>query len=700
MAELPSGTVTFLFTDIEGSSARWEGHPEAMRVALARHDALVRAPIVEHHGHVVKTMGDAFHAAFARATDAVLAALDAQRQLQAEPWGETGPLRVRMALHTGAAEERDGDYYGPALNRAARLVAIGHGGQVLLSDVVAGLVRDVMPAGVSPRDLGEHRLKDLSRPERVHEVVAPSLLSDFPRLTSLDGRRHNLPIQPTPLLGRENEVRAVRSLLLRDDVRLVTLTGPGGVGKTRLALQVMAELVDGFADGAYFVALAQIGEPELVPTTISQGLGLRDMGGYPVLESLREHLRTKRLLLLLDNLEHLLEAGAAIAELLSAGPGLKVLATSRSPLGLRGEHELEVPPLALPERRGTTASEVSRYGAVALFIARATAIKPDLGITDETVPAMVEICQRLDGVPLAIELAAARVRVLPPQAMLPRLGQRLRLLTGGARDLPARHRTLRQAIAWSYDLLDDEERALFRRLSIFVGGFTLGAGSWVLGAGSEHASPGTQYLEPGALDLVASLVAKHLLRRHDGLDGEPRFGMLETIREYGLEQLHAAGEAEPVRRLHAAYFLALAEEAAPELHGRDQLAWLRRLDAAHADLRAVLAWSRDGQVDEDVGLRVVGALAWFWYFRGFAAEGHGWAWAILAMPGAAARTVARAQALQAVSLLANMQADYTAQRSLAGESVAIFREHGGMRGAGRSLAEEAIGEANDGNRDV
>src|SRR4051812_16380200 len=386
MASLPSGTVTFLFTDIEGSTARWEHHPEAMRAALARHDALTRAAIAEHGGRVVKTMGDAFHAAFARAEDALAAAVDTQRSLLAESWGELGPLLVRMALHTGTAEERDGDYYGPPLNRAARLLTTGHGGQVLLSDVTAGLVRDDLRGGVQLLDLGEHRLKDLIRPERVFQVVAPGLREQFPALASLDARPNNLPVHATPLIGHEREVEALHALFARDDVRLVTLTGPGGVGKTRLALQVMAELVDGFADGAYFVALAQIGEPDLVPTTISQALGLRDMGGYPVLESLREHLRTKRLLLLPDNLEHLPEAGAAIADLLAAGPGLKVLATSRSPLGLRGEHELEVPPLALPERGGTTATEVSRYGAVALFIARATAIKPDLAVTDETVP--------------------------------------------------------------------------------------------------------------------------------------------------------------------------------------------------------------------------------------------------------------------------------------------------------------------------
>ena len=705
MIALPTGTVTFLLTDVEGSTALWEEAPEAMRAALARHDALFERAVGAYGGMHIRPRGegDSRFAVFSSAPGAVAAALAIQRAFAEESWPTPRPVTVRIGVHTGPAELLDGDYYGSTVNRCARIRAIGRGGQTLLSETTATQARDQLPEAAVLHDLGPYRLRDLAVPERLFQLTAPDLPARSPSVGASATVLHNLTVPPTPLIGREREVEALHALFARDDVRLVTLTGPGGVGKTRLALQVMAELVDGFADGAYFVALAQIGEPELVPITISQALGLRDMGSYPLLESLHEHLRRKRLLLLLDNLEQLPEAGSAVADLLAASPGLKVMATSRSPLNVRGEHELEVPPLALPERGGSAAGDVSRYGAVALFIARATAIKPDFGITDESAPAMVEICQRLDGLPLAIELAAARVRVLPPQAMLPRLGQRLQLLTGGARDLPARHRTLRQAIAWSYDLLDDEERALFRRLSIFVGSFTLGAGCWVIGDGEadgSSSSPITDDLSPETLDLVASLVAKNLLRRDDTLEGEPRFTMLETIREYGLEQLQAAGEADPVRRRHAAYFLALAEEAAPELHGRDQLGWLRRLDAAHADLRAILAWSRDGQVDGDVGLRIVGALAWFWYFRGLAAEGHGWASAILAMPGAEARTVARAQALQAASLLANMQANYTAQSSLARESVAIFREHGEMGGAGRSLAGEAIGEMNLGNREA
>jgi len=687
MPELPSGTVTFLFTDIEGSTTRWEHQPEAMRAALARHDALLLAAIVDHGGYVVKTMGDAFHAAFSRAGDALAAALDAQRQLQAEPWGEIGPLRVRMSLHTGEAEERDGDYYGPALNRAARILSAGHGGQVLLSQTTYDLVRDASPDGATLVDLGKHRLKDLIRPERIFQVVATDLPSTFPPLQTLERRPHNLPIHPTALLGRGDEIARVRERLLRDDVRLLTLTGPGGIGKTRLSLQIAADAIDRFADGVFFVALAPISDPDLVASTIAQTLDVRLDARKPVIESLTEHLAGKQLLLQLDNFEQILPAASIVSELLSAAPRLKILVTSRAALQVRGEYEYPVPPLALPDHREVfTPATLSQYGAVALFIERAAAIKPDFAVTAENAPAIAETCHRLDGLPLAIELAAARIRLLTPQAILTRLERRLPLLTGGARDLPARQQTLRDAIAWSYDLLSPGEQTLYRRLSVFVGGCTLEAAEAVC---DPDASFGLDIL-----DGITSLAAQSIVRQVDGPDGEPRLTMLATVREYGLELLEASGEAGVIRSRHVAYFVSLAEEAVQKLFGPEQIAWLRRLDVDHDNLRAVLTWSQAGEIPVEIGLRLVGTLHAFWSKRGFLGESRGRVAALLAVPGAEAPTVGRARALWHAAWLAFHQADYAAGRSLAKESAQIHRRMNDLRGVGRALVVQALAEAN------
>jgi predicted ATPase len=541
-----------------------------MRVALARHDALIRAAIVEHGGHVVKTMGDAFHAAFSRATDALEAALDAQRRLQAEPWGEIGPLRVRMALHTGAAEERDGDYYGPALNRAARLLAAGHGGQALLSLATCELVRDALPTDVSVIDLGEHRLQDLIRPERVFQVTGPGLPTAFPPLRPLEARPHNLPVHPTALLGRDEAVSEVRALFARG-VRLVTLTGPGGTGKTRLSQQVAAELLDQLEDGVWLVELAPISDPALVPSTIAQALGLRDFGSNPALDVLREHLRGRSLLIVLDNYEQIIPAASVVSDLLAASPGLKVLVTSRESLRLRGEVEYAVQPLALPDTHITpTPASLSESAATALFVERAAAVRSGFAVTEANASAIAEVCRRLDGLPLAIELAAARVRLLTPEAIVSRLDRRLPLLTGGARDLPARQQTLRDTIAWSHDLLDEAERRLFRRLGVFVGGWTLeaaealvGDGAGVIGDGepvpwlplalTDTLALGETDGAPDVLSGLDSLVAKSLVKLEEEAGVEPRFRMLETIREYALDQLTASGEETIIRRRHLAW---------------------------------------------------------------------------------------------------------------------------------------------------
>jgi predicted ATPase/class 3 adenylate cyclase len=662
---MPSGTVTFLFTDIEGSTTRWEHRTAAMQAALARHDGLLRAAILEHDGHVVKTTGDGLHAAFSRAPDAVAAAVDAQHRLAAESWDEIGGLRVRMALHTGAADERDGDYYGPPLNRAARLLATGHGGQVLLSDVTAGLVRDDLSSGLHLRDLGEHRLKDLIRPERVFQLVMPGLSAEFPPLVSLDARPHNLPVQVTALLGREQDVQAVRSLLLRDGVRLVTLTGPGGTGKTRLSLQVAADLLEFFEDGAFVAELAPISDPDLVLSTIAQTLGVRDAGGRPVRDAIIDYLHDRRLLLLLDNFEQVLTAAPVVTDLLRACAGLSVLATSRAPLQIGGEHEFPVPPLALPEpvdlTRPMTAERLSQYAAVALFIERAVAVKPDFTVTNQSAPAIAEICVRLDGLPLAVELAAARTRLLSPDAMLARLGHGLALLTGGRRDLPARQQTLRGAIAWSHDLLDPDEQRLFRRLGVFVGGFTLDAAEAVCDVQGD--------LGIDVLDGLESLVSKSLVKQQAGATGDARFSMLETIREYAAEQLEASGKAAAIQERHTNHFLALAIASPRTPEGFD------RVEQDHDNLRAALQWLTE-QGDAERAMRLAAALTSLWGIRGYLTEGRDRLARALALPQAQVPADARAAALYASGRLAFNQSDYAAAQSFWERGLALWRELG------------------------
>ena len=470
MADLPTGTVTFLFTDVEGSTKLWERYPEAMRASMARHDEVLLGVMESSGGFVFKTVGDAFCVAFPSAPHALEAALAAQRALLSEGQEKTGPLRVRMALHTGSADERGGDYFGPPVNRVARLLSAGHGGQILLSSATKELVRDALPEGASLSDLGERRLKDLFRPERVFQLIAPELPTSYPPLKSLDARTNNLPAQPTPLVGRESELGEVRDLLRTEGVRLLTLTGPGGIGKTRLGLQVAAELLDKFEDGVFFVALATITDPALVASAIAEPLGVVEAGDQPLEEGLKDFLRSKELLLLLDNFEQVLGGAPLVGELLSACPKLNVLATSRSVLRVYGEQEYPVPPLELPRPgRLPPIDRLSQYEAVRLFIERAKAASPNFSVTDENAPAVAEICMRLDGLPLAIELAAARIKLLTPGAMLERLGSRLKLLGGGSRDLPERQRTLRGTIEWSHALLEEGERMLFARLAVFSG---------------------------------------------------------------------------------------------------------------------------------------------------------------------------------------------------------------------------------------
>jgi predicted ATPase/class 3 adenylate cyclase len=640
MTELPTGTVTFLFTDIEGSTQLLQRLGDVYADALGQSQALLRAAFAAHGGVEVDTQGDAFFVAFPTAPEAVAAA-DATRALAAHSWPADTRLRVRIGLHTGTAQVVGDHYVGLDVHRAARIAAAGHGGQILLSQTTRDLVASNLPVGASLRAVGAHRLKDLQEPEPLYQLLLPGLPADFPPLKTLDTHQHNLPVQLTPLLDRVEPLAALTALLRSPDVRLVTLTGRGGIGKTRLAVQVAAEVVDAFPDGVWFVRLSRLTDPGLVIPTVAQTLGLTEQGSQAIADMLRAHLAEKRLLLVLDNFEQVIGAAEEVAGLLGASPSLKALVSSRTPLRLRGEREYALGPLPLPTPGLQSPDRLAQYAAVALFIERAQAARADFTMTAANAPAIAAICARLDGLPLAIELAAARVKVLPPEALLARLTAQLAqltLLTGGARDLEERQQTMRAAIAWSEDLLTPEERALFRRLAVFVGGATLAAVEAVCAAPADVL--GVQTLGADLLDGLSALVDHSLLQqREEG--GEPRFGMLQVIREYALERLAASGEAEAVRQAHAQvrqahaqYYLTLAERAEPELIGPEQRRWLDQLEREHDNLRAALTWARErGEVE--TGLRLVVALRRFWERRSPPREGRAWVEALLVLEAAA-----------------------------------------------------------------
>ncbi|MGA7731960.1 MAG: tetratricopeptide repeat protein [Chloroflexia bacterium] len=614
MEKLPSGTVTFLFTDIEGSTKRWEEQPGAMRGDLARHDALLKEIFTAHEGYVFKTIGDAFCVAFARASDAIVATVEAQQALHKGQWEVVGGIKVRMALHTGMTEERDGDYFGPAVNRVARLLSAGHGGQVLLSLTTEELVNSVLPPGTRLEDMGEHCLKDLQRPEHIYQLRIESLPQNATPLKTLNYRPHNLPLQSTPFIGRAREVEFLKKQLQRDDMRLMTLTGLGGTGKTRLSLQVGAEMIDNFNDGVFFVALANELDPSSVASAIAGALSVAEVDGRSLVDSLKDHLKEKQMLLILDNFEQVLGATMLISTFVSGCANLKLLVTSRSALRIYGEKEHAVPPMALPDpRRKVSLETLLENETIQLFLNRAQAVKPDFELTTENAAAVVAICNKLDGLPLALELAAARIRLLPPQTMLARLESRLKILTGGAKDLPARQQTLRAAIDWSYDLLSAEDRALFRRLAVFVSGCTLEA--------MESVCIIEDSTEIDVLNETESLVSKSLLRQDVQDDGEPRFTMLETVREYAHERLLESGEEQMVHEQHLAHYMALAEEAEPQLAGAAQATWLNRLELEHDNMRVALTWALANNCIEQA-LRIAGALARFWVVRSYLTEGR------------------------------------------------------------------------------
>jgi predicted ATPase/class 3 adenylate cyclase len=664
-------TVTLLFTDIEGSTRLLSQASDRYTEALEAHRRILRAAF--SGGREMRTEGDSFFIVFASVREAVAGAVRAQRELTAHAWPDGCAVRVRMGLHTGEATPTGDDLVGLDVHRAARIAAAAHGGQVIISDATRAVLGAALPEGVTLRDLGEHRLKDLAQPERLYQLLADGLRSEFPPLRSLDATPNNLPLQLTSFVGREREIARAKQLLER--TRLLTLTGPGGTGKTRLSLQLAADVADAFVHGVYFVPLAAITDAGLVPSAIAQALGLTDSGARPPLERVIEHVRDKRLLLLLDNFEQLTSASDVLGTLLKAAADLKIVVTSRAVLRVYGEQEFSVPPLALPDKTAQTADSVSQYEAVRLFIERAVAVKPDFNVTNENAPAIAEICARLDGLPLAIELAAARIKVLAPQAMLARLERRLSMLSSGSRDLPARQQTLRGAIAWSYDLLDEGGRRLFARFAVFVRGGALEQVEAVCGPAEE--------IGADVLDGIAALVDHSLLRTLAQAKQE-RYLMLQTIREFALERLEAGGEAETIRARHARAFLELAERAGPNLIGPQQAEWLDRLEAEHDNMRAALEWAL-AAAESAIALRLGGALWRFWQIRGHLLEGRRRIEAVVAMPRARDHPAALAAALEAAGGVAYWQGDMPAAERFYADCLEIRRQLGQPIGIANAL---------------
>ena len=636
-SELPGGIVTFLFTDIEGSTPLWEQQPAAMRESLAQHHVFLRRAIESHAGFVCQIIGDAFLGAFRLASDGLAAALDAQRLLGGADWNATGPLRVRMGLHTGPAEpdpKGDAPYaVCHTLNRGSRVMSAAHGGQVLCSQETADLVERDLPANVTLRDLGEHYMKGMAIPEHLHQVCAADLPADFPPLANALNHPNNLPAQLTSFVGRQKEVAAVSDLLAEH--RLVTLTGTGGTGKTRLSLRVAAERLSAYPHGAWLVEFAPLTDPALVDQAAALALNVKELPGKPLRASLRDYLRGKRLLLIFDNCEHLVEACAELAgDLLGACPEVSILASSREILGVAGERPYRVPPLSLPGAglltggptvsgkpalTGSLIAEFAASEAVQLFVERGQIVSPGFAVTPENGTAIAQIVRRLDGIPLALELAAARLRLLSAAQIAARLDDAFRLLTGGSRSALPRHQTLQALIDWSYTLLSEAEKHALQYLSAF-------AGSWTLEAAEG-------LLEQDALDLLASLTDKSLIYAGEesslgmaaaglGAAAPIRYRMLETVRQYAHTRLVENGAAEAARGRHMRYYLGLAARCEPKLRGRAQIQTLDLLESELENLRLALEWAL--QADVSAELRLAAALQWFWHIRYRRSEGIAW----------------------------------------------------------------------------
>lgn len=670
--DLPTGQVTFLFSDIEGSTRLLQSLGDRYPRVLETHQRLLRDAFAAKGGVVVGTEGDSFFVVFTDPTAAIAGAVQGQRALAEELWPDGYHVRVRMGVHSGRATLGGDNYVGIDVHRAARIAAAAQGGQLLVSDTTRRLVGPAVQDGLRFQDLGEHRLRDLPEPERLHQVVIEGLPADFPPIRGSEPRKGNLPTLQTSFVGRERALREVEDLVPRS--KLVTLIGPGGTGKTTLGLRAAADIQPRMADGAFLVRLAPISDPELVVPMLLAALGIDDDSSRAPIELAVEHLASREVLLVLDNFEQVLGAADRVGDLLERTDRVRVLATSREPLGLPGEREYPVTPMELPDIANLPpAEQLARNEAVSLFVERASAVRQGFALTDANAAAIAEICARLDGLPLAIELAAAQTKVLSPDAILERLRRRLPLLAGGSGDLPARQRTLRGAIAWSYDLLDPPLQRLFARLSVFEGGFTLAAAEAV---GSEEGVD--------TFEAVASLVNKSLLRSMETTAQDPRFTMLETIRAYAADLLSGAGTAEEIERRHAEFFLALADEAEPELTGARQASLLDALAGDHDNLRAALnrAIAR-GWVD--VALRLAAALWRFWQMRGHLREGREHLDRVLAIPGVEAHPAAHLRALGAAGSVAYWMGDLPAAQQAYERALALSREDGDPRTVAESL---------------
>jgi predicted ATPase/class 3 adenylate cyclase len=692
---LPSGTVTFLFTDIEGSTKLAREHPETWEIARARHHAILREAIECYQGYVFQIIGDAFCAAFHTAKDGLAAATESQRKLQTEYWDDT-PLRVRMGIHTGAAERNGNDYRGYlTMVKVQRVMSVAYGGQILVSNTSAELLSDELPRGITLRDMKDHRLKGLPDPEHLWQVIAPDLQQDFPALQSITEIPNNLPVQLTSFIGRKKEVGQIKKQLEKHP--LVTLTGSGGVGKTRLSIQVALELLEAYPNGVWLVELAPLTDPALVTQTVCTVLNVSPQGSLPAWNALTDYLKPKKILLIVDNCEHLIDTCSQFCDsLLHSCPDLRIIASSREALGIEGESAYHVPSLSLPDpKRGWAAIQESE--AVKLFLERATTVLPEFELTESNAAAIAQICQRLDGIALAIELAASRLKILRVEQIASRLDDAFRLLTGGSRTALPRQQTLRALIDWSYNLLSEEERAALRKLSVFMGGWTLEAAEAICA-------------HPNMLDLLTHLVDKSLVAVDREHGDELRYYLLETIRQYAREKLAESGETAPIRDRHSSHFLALAERAEPEVHEAEQRLWLDRLEAELDNFRVALEWSLErGETGAESATRMASSLWWFWFIRGYPEERQ-WMERALHTSHVSAHPVIRAKLLSrlpwvhffdeayasealalgrtleragqgsvALALLgksawAFYRADYAEAKSLAEESLRLFRE--------------------------